>query len=546
MSQPAASKVKTGGVFTLITLIAAAGVANINLAVANVALPTIGQHFQASQVGVNLVAVGFTLGLAASVLYLGALGNKFGRRKLVLIGLALSMLFAAAAAWAPTIEVLIAARVLGGVATGMVYPVTLAIITATYQGQQRTRAIALWSGLGAAASVAGPALTGWLLTFAWWGAGFAITIPLAGVVLVMSFFLPRTPRDPNEKVDNFSGVLSVVMIATLITAITFAPMPGLGVTAITLGAVSLVAIALFFRRQKKLATPLFDLKIASRPVFWVAAVAGLIVFGSLMGSFFIGQQFLQDVMGYSTLAAGLAILPSAAGMVAFSPVASWLINRVGSRTTLLIGFVALGSGFLLMLFWAENTPYALIGIAYFLLGSGVAIAASPASRAIMVSVPPSQLGMGSATNDLQRDLGGAIMQSVMGTLLVVRYADDFRSAFAKAPSSDQQELGDKALTEILSSFSGAEAVAKALPQADSTQLISAAQNAYLAGSNWAFAFALTAVVIGMILVVVKFPKKADELALIASYQGAGGGTAPSGDSAAEGEGGPSSTAKTTR
>lgn len=525
MNQRAASKVKAGGAFTLITLIAAAGVANINLAVANVALPTIGQHFQASQVGVNLVAVGFTLGLAASVLYLGALGNKFGRRKLVLIGLTLSMVFAAAAAWAPTIDVLIAARVLGGVATGMVYPVTLAIITSTYQGQQRTRAIALWSGLGAAASVAGPALTGWLLTFAWWGAGFAITIPLAGVVLVMSFFLPRTPGDPKEKVDSFSGVLSVVMIATLITAITFAPMPGLGVTAIALGAVSLVAIALFLRRQKKITEPLFDLKIASRPIFWVAAVAGLIVFGSLMGSFFIGQQFLQDVMGYSTLAAGLAILPSAAGMVAFSPVASWLINRVGSRTTLLIGFTALGSGFLLMLFWAENTPYAFIGIAYFLLGSGVAIAASPASRAIMVSVPPSQLGMGSATNDLQRDLGGAIMQSIMGTLLVVRYAEDFRAAFAKAPASDQQELGDKAITEILSSFSGAEAVAKTLPQADSTQLISAAQNAYLAGSNWAFVFAFAAVVIGMILVVVKFPNKSEELALIASYQG-GSGAAP--------------------
>ncbi|MBM3723012.1 MAG: MFS transporter, partial [Actinobacteria bacterium] len=180
--------VKAPGVFPLIALIAAAIVANINLAVANVALPTIGAHFGASQVEINLVAVGFTLGLAASVLYLGAIGNAYGRKKLLLLGLVLSILFAAAASWAPNIEILITARVLGGVATGMVYPVTLAMITSIYSGKQRTQAIALWSGIGAAASGVGAAITGWLLTFAWWGSGFAITIPLSVLVLVMCAF----------------------------------------------------------------------------------------------------------------------------------------------------------------------------------------------------------------------------------------------------------------------------------------------------------------------------------------------------------------------
>jgi len=510
--------VKAPGVFPLIALIAAAIVANINLAVANVALPTIGAHFGASQVAINLVAVGFTLGLAASVLYLGAIGNAYGRKKLLLIGLVLSILFAAAASWAPNIEILIAARVLGGVATGMVYPVTLAMITSIYSGKQRTQAIALWSGIGAAASSVGAAITGWLLTFAWWGSGFAITIPLGALVLFMCVFLRDQARDSADKPDNLSGVLSVVMIATLVAAITFAPMPGLSITALALAIIAVVAVAIFISRQRKIANPIFDLSIARRPLFWVAAIAGLIVFGSLMGSFFIGQQFLQDVLGYTTLSAGLAILPSALGMVLFSPVAGILINRLGSRPTLLIGFALLAIGFVLMFTWKAGVTYTPVGIAYFLLGAGVAIAAAPASRAIMDSVPPSQLGMGSATNDLQRDLGGAIMQSVMGTLLVVRYASDFRAAFASAPASDQQELGNTAMTQIMASYSGAQEVAKGLPQADATQLLTAAQNAYTAGSNWAFAFALLAVAIGALLVFLKFPKKQEEIALIQQYQ----------------------------
>jgi EmrB/QacA subfamily drug resistance transporter len=469
-------------------------------------------------VEINLVAVGFTLGLAASVLYLGAIGNAHGHKKLLLIGLVLSIIFAAAASWAPNIEVLIAARVLGGVATGMVYPVTLAMIVSIYSSKQRTQAIALWSGISALGSGVGAAITGWLLTFAWWGAGFAITIPLGGLVLLLCAFLHRAAHETSEQPDNLSGLLSVVMIATLVAAITFAPMPGLGTTALALAIIAVVTTAIFTARQRKIANPIFDLSIAKRPLFWVAAIAGLIVFGSLMGSLVIGQQLLQDVLGYSTLLAGLAILPAALGIVPFSPVAGVLMDRIGSRLTLLIGFALVAMAFLLMLTWKAGVNYAPIGIAYFLLGAGVAIAAAPASRAIMDSVPPSQFGMGSATNDLQRDLGGAIMQSVMGTLLVVRYASDFRAAFASAPANEQQELGNTAMTQMLASFSGAQEVAKGLPQADATQLLMAAQNAYTAGSNWALAFALFAVAIGALLVFLKFPKKQEEIALIQQYQ----------------------------
>lgn len=514
---------KAASALSLVTLILAAAVANLNLAVANVALPAIDAALGASQVGLNLVAVGFTLGLAASVLYLGALGDRYGRKPMLVIGLVLSIPLAAAAAWAPNIEVLITARLLGGVAAGMVYPTTLAIIVALFDGQRRTQAIALWSGIGAGASALGPVVVGWLLTFTWWGAGFAITIPLAAVALVLALFLPRHMPRSDQQVDNIGGVLSIVMVGTLIAAITFAPMPNLGTLALALGAVTIVAIALFIWRQRRAPHPIFNLTIAKRRLFWVAALAGIIVFGSLMGSMFIGQQFLQDVLGYNTLEAGAAILPSAVMMIGLSPVAGMLIPRIGSRATLAIGFVLLGMGFALMFGWNERSPYLSVGIVYALLGAGVAISMAPASRSIMSAVPPAELGMGSATNDLQRDLGGAIMQAIMGSLLVAQYASKFGAAFAAAPASDRAQLTNQAVTQMSSSFAGAEAVAKSLPQADRATLIQAAQEAFTAGSNAAFAFALVAVLVGLVVVLIAYPRKEAELALEKKYGTTAGG-----------------------
>jgi DHA2 family multidrug resistance protein-like MFS transporter len=505
------------GALSLVTLIWAAAVANLNLAVANVALPAIGSALDATQVGLNMVAVGFTLGLAASVLYLGALGDRYGRKPILVAGLTLSIPLAAMAAWAPTIEVLVAARLLSGVAAGMVYPTTLALIVALYDGQRRTQAIALWSGIGAGASALGPVVVGWLLTFAWWGAAFAISIPVAAVALVLALLLPRHLEKSDKPVDNIGGLLSIIMVATLIAAITFAPMPNLGTLALVLSVVTFVAIALFVWRQKRATNPIFNLDIAKRRLFWVAAIAGIIVFGSLMGSFFIGQQFLQNVLGYTTFQAGAAVLPSAVMMIAMSPVAGALIPRIGSRNTLIIGFLTVGIAFALMFTWTATSPYLIVGVVYAFLGSGVALAAAPASRSIMSAVPARELGMGSAMNDLQRDLGGAIMQAIMGSLLVARYAGELGAAFATAPADQQAMLTDQAVAQMSSSFAGAESVAASLPQADQQVLIQAAQQAFTSGSNVAFVFALAAVGVGLLLVAVAFPKKEEEFALEAHY-----------------------------
>ncbi len=503
--------------FILTTLILGAGVANMNLSLANVALPDISRDLQASQVGTNLVGVGFTLGLAASVLYLGALGDRYGRRRMLLIGLTASIPFAMLAAWAPNVEILVLARILGGVAAGMTYPTTLTFIVALFDGKERTTAIALWSGIGAAFAAIGPPFMGWLLTFAWWGAGFLLPIPLAVVALVMAWRLPSSTGEGDEKVDNLSGILSIVMVTALVLAITFAPMPGVGVIAISLAVTAVVLIAWFMLRQRTLDNPLYDLSIAKRRIFWVAALAGIIVFGSLMGAFFIGQQYLQDVLGYGSLGAGLSILPTSIMLVLVAPIAARMITALGSRMTLIIGFAVLAAGFLTMLAWRPDSSITLVLIAYALLGAGVSIAAAPASRSIMAAVPQRRLGMGSATNDLQRDLGGAIMQSVMGSLLVVRYASSLRDSLSGIPEDQRQQVTDQTVTLMTSSFAGAEQVAQSLPQSEANTLIQWASDAFARGSGLAFAAALLAVGVGMAIVVFLFPGKAAEIEVEEKY-----------------------------
>ena len=226
----------------LAALILVAAVANLNLAVANVALPDIGKAFDAGQTGLNLVAVGYSLGLAASVLYLGALGDRYGRKRMLVLGMALSIPACLLAALAPSIEVLFVARLLGGLAAGMAYPTTLALITALWSGPARTKSIALWSGLGGAISALGPLISGALLEQFEWGSVFVITLPLAVVALLMALrFVPAHVNETTDPVDNLGGILSVLLVAALVLAINFAAVPSEGTLALGLAAIALAA-----------------------------------------------------------------------------------------------------------------------------------------------------------------------------------------------------------------------------------------------------------------------------------------------------------------
>jgi len=500
----------------LLALILGATVANLNLAVANVALPDIGRAFDASQTQLNLVAVGYSLGLAASVLYLGAIGDRYGRKRMLLAGVVLSIPACLVAAWAPSVEVLVAARVLGGISAGMAYPTTLALITALWQGAPRTRAIALWSAVGGVAAALGPLIAGYLLGVFWWGSVFIVTLPLAALAFALAARLvPAHVHETTGRVDHLGGVMSIVVVATLVTGISFAPEPGRGTIAAVLLGASALGAAGFVARQRRAANPLYDLHIAARRIFWVAAVGGIIVFGSLMGAMFVGQQYLQNVLGYSTLEAGASILPAAALMVLVAPRSARLIEVRGARFTLLAGYLACFVGFVTMLvLWTDHSSYWQIGLAYALIGIGVGLAGTPASRSLTSSVPVTRAGMASGTADLQRDLGGAILQSVMGALLTAGYAAMFIAQIAASPQATQ--ISDATESQLLRSFSSAEATAQQYPQY-AEQITAAARQAFTEGQNWAYAAGALAIALGAALVAWKFPGRDEERRLLAEY-----------------------------
>jgi EmrB/QacA subfamily drug resistance transporter len=500
----------------LASLIIVAAVANLNLSVANVALPSIGEAFDSSQTTLNLIAVGYSLGLAASVLYLGAVGDRHGRKLLLILGVLLSVPACLLAAYAPNDIVLVLARILGGVSAGMAYPTTLALITALWSGPQRTRSIALWSALGGAIASLGPLVAGLLLETFWWGSVFLITLPLAVVALVMAWlFVPAHANESTEPVDNLGGILSVLLVAGLVLSINFAAVPGKGALVLGLALIALAAAAAFVWQQRRDANPLYDLHVAARRVFWVAACAGIIVFGSLMGAMFVSQQYLQNVLGYDTIEAGSAFLPAIVCMVIVAPRSAKLVEERGARATLLLGYVFLFLAFgWMLLLWEEGSSYWQIGLAYALIGIGVGLAGTPASRSLTGAVPVQRAGMASGTADLQRDLGGAIMQSVLGALLTAGYADAFSSAISN--DSQGKQISNDVQSELTKSFAGAEQVAEQHPKY-TDQIVAAAKSSFLQGDDWAYTAGLIAVVVGAVLVFFCFPRRDEERLLLRAY-----------------------------
>jgi MFS transporter, DHA2 family, multidrug resistance protein len=513
------------GRLVLISLILVAAVANLNLSVANVALPSIGQAFDSSQTALDLIAVGYSLGLAASVLYLGAVGDRYGRKLLLVLGVVLSVPACLLAAYAPSDSVLIVARLLGGLSAGMAYPTTLALITALWSGPGRTRSIALWSGAGGAIASLGPLIAGALLESFWWGSVFLVTLPLAVVAVLLALaFVPAHVNETTDPVDNLGGILSVLLVSALIVAINFAPVPNKGALVLGLAVVAVAAGIAFVIRQRRAPNPLYDLHVAGRRVFWVAACAGIIVFGPLMGAMFVGQQFLQNVLGYSTLSAGLAILPAALLMVLVAPRSAKLVEARGARFTLLTGYLFCLLGFLAMLLlWKQGISYWRVGLGYALVGIGVGFAGTPASHSLTGSVPVQRAGMASGTADLQRDLGGAIMQSIFGALLTAGYAAAAGAAIAAAPN--QQQISDSVRNQLTRSFAGAAETAQHYPQY-AGQITAAAKTSFLQGDQWAYSAGIVAVLLGALLVFFLFPKKDGEQRLLARYRAEDTGQAP--------------------
>jgi MFS transporter, DHA2 family, multidrug resistance protein len=255
----------------------------------------------------------------------------------------------------------------------------------------------------------------------------------------------------------------------------------------------------------------------------VAACAGLIVFGSLMGAMFIGQQFLQNVLGYSTVDAGLAILPAAVFMVLVAPRSAKLVEARGARFTLLFGYVFVLLGFLTMLLlWKEDIAYWKVALGYSFVGIGVGLAGTPASHSLTSSVPVTRVGMASGTADLQRDLGGAIMQSIFGALLTAGYA----SAAGTLVTSSGHSVSSSTEAALTKSFASAADLASRYPPSAQSQIVDGAKTAFLQGDQWAYTAGIAAVLLGATLVALFFPRAAEERQLLAGYHGEDAASGP--------------------
>src|SRR3954471_18949054 len=398
----------------------------------------------------------------------------------------------------------------------MAYPTTLALITALWAGPGRTKSIALWSALGGAIASLGPLVSGFLLGHFYWGSVFLVTIPLAVVAVALAwFFVPAHVNESTQSVDNFGGVLSLVLVGSLILSINFAPVPNEGKLTISLAAIALVALVAFVVRQRRAANPLYDLEVAGRRIFWVAACAGVIVFGSLMGAAFISQQYLQNVLGYTTLEAGAAFLPAIVFMVVVAPRSAKLVESRGARFTLLCGYVSLLFAFLTMLFlWKDGSAYWEIATAYAFIGIGVGFAGTPASHSLTSAVPVRRAGMASGTADLQRDLGGAIMQSIFGALLAAGYA----AAAGALIASSGKDVTASTEAELTKSFSSAANTASSYPPSVQENIITGARTAFLHGDQWAYLAGIVAILLGAILVFFVFPRKEEEQEFLERYR----------------------------
>ena len=259
-------------------------------------------------------------------------------------------------------------------------------------------------------------------------------------------------------------------------------------------------------RQRRARNPLYDLNIAKRRIFWVAACAGIIVFGSLMGAMFVGQQYLQNVLGYSTVEAGQRSFP---------PRCSWCWSLLARRDwsspkargshcsrlrVLLLGFLAM------LLLWEGDSRYWQVGLAYALIGIGVGFAGTPGLPLVDGSVPVQRAGMASGTADLQRDLGGAIMQSILGALLTAGYAAAFAAAIAGARRGQGRPTASQA--QLTKSFAGARR-GEAVPEVRRPDH-RRREGVLPPGDDWAYTAGIVAILLGAVLVFFLFPHRDSE------------------------------------
>ncbi|MGX1811495.1 DHA2 family efflux MFS transporter permease subunit [Nocardia sp. NPDC055321] len=455
----------------------------IDNSIVNVALPTLARDLGADGSGLQWVVDAYTLVFAGLLLTGGYLGDRFGRRRILLTGVAGFTAVSVAAALAPSLAVLIGARAgLGGFAA-LVFPATLAIITVSFRDpRERATALGIWAATAGAALAIGPVVGGALLTHLSWSSVFWINLPVG--VAVTAATLAWVPAGSQYAVGRFdiAGVLaSIVGVSALVWSLIQGPEHGwTSSTSITGFVVAAGFLAAFVVRELTAREPILDVRLFSNRAFSAASVSIAVAFSSLFGFIFLATMYFQAVLGYSTLSAGVRLLPFAAVMAVCSPLAAAASRILRPAVIVSAGLALMSAGFFIMTTVGVDADYwPTIVVSMALVASGLALVQTAATVVIMNALPEARAGAGSAVNDTTRELGGALGVAILGSILAATYTHRVHTGLgALGLSADQQEAAG---TSVVAGVSAA----LRLPTEQSSRVLAVVQQGFVDGMHTA-------------------------------------------------------------
>jgi EmrB/QacA subfamily drug resistance transporter len=477
----------------------------------NVAIPTIVRDLDATNSQLQWMVDAYTLVFAGLLLTAGSLGDRFGRRGALQVGLLLFGLGSLASAFATTSDQLIATRAFMGIGGAFIMPATLSIITNVFPTRERGKAIGVWAGTAGLAGVLGPLTGGFLLEHFYWGSIFLVNIPIVIVGLLAGVFLIPTSKDPSApRLDPIGAVLSITGLSAVLYGIIEAPARGWTDSTILLAfGVGVVVLGAFFAWEAHTDHPMLDVHFFKNPRFTAASMGIMFVFFAMFGATFLLTQYFQFVLGYTPFETGLRFLPIAASMMVLSPLSAKLVDRIGTKLVVGSGLLMVTAG---LISWASldasSAYWPDIVWRQALMASGMALTMAPATESIMGSLPLGKAGVGSAVNDTTRQVGGALGVAVIGSVLASIYGSQIGDFLQGKP------VPSGTADTLKQSLGIALTAGKRIPG-----LADAATNAFIDGMHAGVLVAAGVALVGAIIALIWLPARASYDALAVDAPG---------------------------
>lgn len=460
--------------FALVVLMLPTLLVSVDNTVLSFALPEISRDLAPTAAEQLWIIDAYPLVLAALLVAMGSAGDRWGRRRMLIIGSIGFAVVSVLAAFAPTAAALIAARAALGFFGAMLMPSTLSLLRSLFTDrEQRRLAIAVWASGFAAGSALGPLVGGVLLEHFPWGSVFLLAVPVLVPLLVLVPILITESRDPAPgRIDVWSILLSLATMAPIVYGIKHIATEGVDLVSIAAIVVGLVAGYVFVRRQLASATPMLDVRLFTTGPFGGAVLVNLLSVVSLVGFLYFVSQHLQIIAGLSPVNAGLALLPGLVVMIIAGLVVVPISRRVRARILVPVALTLSAGGYLVVAFGASEGSMSAVIIAFVMLGIGIGMAETVSNELILTSAPPAKAGAASAVSETAYELGAVLGTAVLGSIIAAHYASSML-----VPSSLTAEQADAARETL----AGAAAVAADLPASQAQQLMDAAAVAFDGG-----------------------------------------------------------------